>query len=297
MANYQEIFKTDKVWYRWHVSYNLHNHTEYSDGEHSVEELILEAKSKIITHLSISDHDNIMAYTHWNAVEIARENKIHLIPAVEATVWFENRDVWKPHILLYFREKLLENINFLEDFNDTIWKARWKEFLEKRIQKYNKIYGLDLKIYDFDDKLWKAWYYWLGSRHFREIFEEKYNFSRQEIKQMTSWSDKAYIPPATDYNIVKQLKEKYDLKAVLAHPICDFHTEEQIFQIKRLILDLIDDKFLDWLEIYHPEVLYRDYLKQFDVNLHTWGSDTHNKYWKELTLRNLYLTDIFNKNK
>ena len=68
MTHYREIFQTDKVWYRGDISYNLHNHTKYSDWEHSVEELIKSAKSKIITHLSITDHDNILAYTEWNAV-------------------------------------------------------------------------------------------------------------------------------------------------------------------------------------------------------------------------------------
>jgi hypothetical protein len=62
---------------------------------------------------------------------------------------------------------------------------------------------------------------------------------------MTSVKDKAYIPPVTDYKIVKELKEKYDLKAVLAHPICDFHTIEQVVEIKELILELINDNFLN----------------------------------------------------
>jgi predicted metal-dependent phosphoesterase TrpH len=293
---YQEIFKTDKVWYKGHISYNLHNHTEYSDWEHSVEELINEAKSKIITHLSITDHDNILAYTTWNALDIAKEKWIFLIPWVEATVGFD-KNVWKPHVLLYFREKLLENIKFLEDFDDTIWKARWKDFLQKRIDKYNNLYDLDLKISDFDQFLWKSWYNWLGSKHFREIFEKKYNYTSQQANNMTSWKDKAYIPPSTDYKIVKELKEKYDLKAVLAHPICDFHTLEQKIKIRELILELIDDKFLDWLEIYHPDVSKkdRDFLKTYNVKLHTAGSDTHYRYWRKLSLRNLYKTNIFNK--
>lgn len=298
MNNLKEIFQTDKVWNRGHISYNLHNHTEYSDWEHNVEELIKEAKSKIITHLSITDHDNILAYTDWNAIQIAKQNWIHLIPWVEATVGFEDRNVWKPHILLYFKEKLFENIEFLDDFNDIIWKARWKDFQLRRIEKLNKHPEINLSISDFDKFLWKASYNWISSRHFRDILKEKYNFSDKKIKEIT-WVDWGYyIPPLTDYKIVKEFKEKYDLKSVLAHPICDFHTQEQIIETKQLILDLIQDNFLDWLEIYHPEVEKdnRELLKKYNVDLHTWGSDTHYKHWKKLNLRNLYLTDIFNKN-
>lgn len=75
---------------------DLHTHTYHSDGTRSPREVVDVAKSKGITILSISDHDNLAAY--YEIKPHAEAGGVTLIPGVELSCAFEGVDV---HILAY----------------------------------------------------------------------------------------------------------------------------------------------------------------------------------------------------
>lgn len=62
---------------------NLHIHSCFSDGKNSPEELVEQAKSKGLKHISISDHNTLNAYLQTNI-----ENEDIIIPAIEFDCWF-----------------------------------------------------------------------------------------------------------------------------------------------------------------------------------------------------------------
>ena len=60
------------------IIYNLHNHTSCSDGELTVNELIVLNKKHGIKYLSITDHNTIKAYK-----QLREYSDITIIPGVE----------------------------------------------------------------------------------------------------------------------------------------------------------------------------------------------------------------------
>lgn len=89
---------------------DLHVHTNYSDGVHSVEEIFELAKKAGITTIAIADH-NWPHHIANNAV-IAEKFKINFIQGIEISALFENTTV---HILGYSKkfdlDKLCRGLN------------------------------------------------------------------------------------------------------------------------------------------------------------------------------------------
>lgn len=82
---------------------DLHTHTIYSDGDLTPDELIDLASSKNIKIMSITDHDNVLAYQH-----ITDKKGIKLIPGVELSAQV---DKGRMHILGYGIDTNNENLN------------------------------------------------------------------------------------------------------------------------------------------------------------------------------------------
>lgn len=76
---------------------DLHLHTTCSDGALSPYELIRKAHTKGLRAISITDHDTTAALP--DAVEIAREFDIDVIPGIEVSAFENGRDI---HVLGYF---------------------------------------------------------------------------------------------------------------------------------------------------------------------------------------------------
>lgn len=93
---------------------DLHTHTNRSDGMHSPEALVLLAKSKSLTALGITDHDEVGALER--ARRAGSEAGVQIIPGVELSTMCNGFDV---HILGYFIDdhsaRLLEALNHLKD--------------------------------------------------------------------------------------------------------------------------------------------------------------------------------------
>ena len=61
---------------------DLHIHSNYSDGKFSPKEIIDMAKQNNVKYISITDHDNVDAYTD-ELFDYANKNNVTLIPGVE----------------------------------------------------------------------------------------------------------------------------------------------------------------------------------------------------------------------
>ncbi len=114
---------------------DLHIHSNKScDGDFSPFQILRLAKEKGLRAISISDHDTLDAYPQ--ALKIALELKIELVPSVELTTLFENREF---HLLLPFVDWKSKKIKMLIR---EISKRRIEEAKE-RVKKLQEL-GFDI---------------------------------------------------------------------------------------------------------------------------------------------------------
>ena len=78
--------------------FDLHVHTNYSDGIYSVEEIIEKASSKKIGGIAITDHDTIDAIKYIANNSVDTKN-IFIVPGIELSVDVEGEEI---HILGYY---------------------------------------------------------------------------------------------------------------------------------------------------------------------------------------------------
>ncbi|MEK7726844.1 MAG: PHP domain-containing protein [candidate division KSB1 bacterium] len=92
---------------------DLHTHTNRSDGQHSPEELVLLAKSKNLSAIGITDHDEVGGLE--KAMRKGAEVGVEIIPGVELSAICGDFDV---HILGYFIDyhdaRLLDKLHHLK---------------------------------------------------------------------------------------------------------------------------------------------------------------------------------------
>lgn len=103
---------------------DLHVHSnQSSDGDFSPSHLIRLAKVNGIKALAISDHDTVAAFPQ--AIAIGKEEGIEVIPSMELTTLYDNREF---HLLLPFidwRRKIVK------DLTTQVAKRRYKEAKER----------------------------------------------------------------------------------------------------------------------------------------------------------------------
>ena len=78
--------------------FDLHVHTNYSDGIYSVEEIIEKASSKKIVGIAITDHDTIDAIKYIANNSVDTKN-IFIVPGIELSADVEGEEI---HILGYY---------------------------------------------------------------------------------------------------------------------------------------------------------------------------------------------------
>jgi predicted metal-dependent phosphoesterase TrpH len=103
---------------------DLHVHSnQSSDGDFSPHHLIRLAKDKGLKAIAISDHDTVAAFPQ--AIDIGRAQRIEVIPSMELTTLYDDREF---HLLLPFidwRKKIVK------DLTDQVAKRRFQEARER----------------------------------------------------------------------------------------------------------------------------------------------------------------------
>lgn len=122
-------------------SFDLHLHTNNSDGEFSVEELIKQVKDLGIEVFSITDHDSIESV---NEIKKCNISGLKYIKGVEISSILGNK--YKMHILGYDFDENNEYINQVVNY---VKNARIKRFYELA-DNLADVYGIKLKSEDLD---------------------------------------------------------------------------------------------------------------------------------------------------
>ena len=86
---------------------DLHIHTNCSDGDNSIYEVIDMAINNKLDMISITDHDTVMAYSD-EVFKYAYDRGIELVTGVEISVKYNNETI---HVLGYNIDVENENLN------------------------------------------------------------------------------------------------------------------------------------------------------------------------------------------
>ena len=244
---------------------DLHIHTRFSDGALTPEEVLLAAKKKGLSAISITDHDATGAYPL--VVEMGEKMGIEVIPGIELSCGVGKHDI---HILAYFID--CQNKKLL----DALEKMRAARYTraEKIVKNLNKL-GIDLQ---FDTVLRFAGRSSDGSSigrpHIAEaLLHEEFVYSYREAFERylgydcPAYEEKMQLSP---YDVFELIKGAGGV-SIMAHP--------GVTGVDYLIPELIEQG-LCGLEVYHADhsITQRKHYAAIckkDRLLFTGGSDFH----------------------
>lgn len=262
--------------------FDLHIHTNNSDGELSINELIEELKKYNIKYFSITDHDTIDSLYEIKNIDIG---DLKFIKGIEISSILDKR--YKMHILGY---NIDENNDEIIKITKTLKKARVDRFYELADRLYEK-FNILLKKEDLGEIIEKVNI--PGKPHLAKLMVENgYVKAVPEAFEKYLENIKTTISNRIDAKIVINAIKKAGGVAVWAHP----KKVEKEYNIDfEKILPRLLDIGLDGIEIYNSLHTLDDCNRYFKVakkfNLITsGGSDFHGKKTKP----NVKLGEVFN---
>ncbi len=239
---------------------DLHMHTNYSDGQHSPEELIIKVKEAGIDLISITDHDTIGGIAE--GIEIGKHYGIEVIPGLEISSDIKDREV---HILGYFFDP--NNIE-LEEYLKFFRIERIKR--ASRIAEKLNALGLNIKLEDIMDVAKNSA---VGRPHIAKAMVKKglvsnyfEAFSKYIGNNCPAFERKVHLSPRSAFKIINDAGGL----AFIAHP----------GNLPDAIMIELIDAGLDGIEVIHPSHLphqikhYRGIVNEYFL-LESGGSDFH----------------------
>jgi len=241
---------------------DLHIHTTYSDGYYSPQDILILAKNKKLSTISITDHDTIDVYLKDNIIEKAKELELEIIPGVEISTEHNDSEI---HILGYnfdiYNKKLNDVLNFI--ITERVNRV-------KRIIKKLNSNGIDITFEELE-KLHKSTTY--GRPHVADMMIRK-GYIKNIYEAFTyhigincyAYEKKIHISPKIAIDIIHEAGGI----AIMAHPN---KTNEEI-------LNYLINSGIDGFEIIHPSHTnsIKNNLKKlvdYYFLLETGGSDFH----------------------
>lgn len=260
---------------------DLHMHSIYSDGDLSPEELVNAAISLDIGAISITDHDNVLAYEFAQAqadlrAKEAGKDIIAIIPGVEINTLWNNNEI---HVLGYYMNVTTKSFQNLIAYQQ---HARIEQTI-KIIENLNKKENIKIKFEDVDSLITKGGS--IGRPHIAKAIANV-GGSKSVIDSYVKYinnESQVYVPRKTvsPHEAVETIYEAGGIP-VLAHP-CDTEVIEEL--VKELI-----NVGLRGLEVYHRKhspamVEYYSCMSETYGLIVTGGSDFHGqKNNKQLSL-------------
>ncbi|CAN5353285.1 PHP domain-containing protein [soil metagenome] len=240
---------------------DLHIHTNASDGAFEPGVILQKAIDKGLRTIAITDHDSIKGYK--KARELNSENKIELLPGVEMSVRWKDKEV---HLLGYCFDPDDENLNLL-----LLQQSRARRRRMSKIVEHLKMQGIDI---DLDEVKAEAGFSNIGRPHAASVLISKgvvASFGEAFIRYLSSEKLQGI---ETEYcTLVEGIKviKKAGGIVSLAHPGPLYSAAE--------IGELMESGF-DGIECIHPSHPYpvqKNYTKLAEKNnyLITGGSDYH----------------------
>lgn len=240
---------------------DLHIHTNASDGECTPSEILEKAIEKGLDTISITDHDTIKGYK--KARDLTLSNKIELLPGVEMSVQWENKEV---HLLSYCFDPDDENVNIL-----LLQQSRARRRRMAKIVDHLQKQGIDI---DLDEVKAEAGFSNIGRPHAASVLMNKGVVSSANEAFIRYLSSEKLEDINTDYCTLSEavdVMKKAGGVLSLAHPGPLYSSDE----IERII-----DLGVDGLECIHPSHPYpvqKNYTKLAEKRnlVITGGSDYH----------------------
>lgn len=239
-------------------------HTNNSDGELSVKELMNLCKNRKLKYISITDHDTTKGIKE--ELIIGKELNIKIIPGIEISTKFEN--IGSVHILGYFP---FEEIEEIEKYFKNIQNERYdrcKKIILKLKENgilidYNRVLEISGKASPGRPHIAKA------------LIENGYVKEFKEAFDKYLGEDRLNVPLEKPLNSVEMIEyiHKHKGISVLAHPWCYKNSKE-------LIKILVEYKYfiyrnnLDGIECYGSSRDYYPIAEQYNL-LKFVGSDYH----------------------
>jgi predicted metal-dependent phosphoesterase TrpH len=269
---------------------DLHNHTTYSDGELSPDELVGLARELGLAALAVTDHDTIEALPE--ALEAAAREGIDLICGVEATLRFvEPGFRGSLHLLLYFPEELLLREDFRAATAGVLALGRGQALNRARLESLNRHFGPGgpepmLPRPLTEDDLSRHGHH-ISRRHFALALKEL-GFDRDQVTHLIGNDSPAYIPSGMPLSALAGYLQRWPVLRVLAHPAAgsfpgDSHYKEVLppYETVEALLPRFLELGLDGLEVSYPghtpewEERMRQEVQRLGLPLATGGSDCH----------------------
>ncbi len=240
---------------------DLHIHTKCSDGRLQPEQAVEVAHKRKLAALSITDHDTFDGY--FKAIDKAKELGIELIPGVEITSSFNNKEA---HILAYYFDV---NTEYFSDF-----------LKSQRIARRNRIKGIINTLnekgveLDYEDVRAEANGANIGRPHVAKVLIGKgyaRNHNDAFIRYLSTERLGEIENSYPDYKEVIEIVRNIGGATILAHPAKHYSAIE---------IDEFIDAGIDGLECIHPSHnfdLQKKYTKIVEDHslLLTGGSDYH----------------------
>lgn len=245
------------------IKADLHTHTNYSDGVHSPEELILKVKEAGIKYLAITDHDNVDVIEE--ASELGKKYDIDIIPGCEISSEHNGKET---HILAYFIDyKNQELLDYLLNFR----KERMKR-AEKIVQRLNEL-NIPVKLSEVLKHVKGSAS--IGRPHIAiALVEGGYVDNYYEVFNRYIGDDKpAYVkkPNISSKDAIKLINRCGGL-SFIAHPGKNLRDSNTLFELI--------EHGVDGIEVIHPShteydiEYFRDIASQYFL-LESGGSDYH----------------------
>lgn len=243
--------------------FDLHTHTNKSDGTHSPEEQVRMAKQIGLAGIAITDHDTIAGWDE--AIRVGDELGIMVIRGVEISTAWEQQDI---HVLGYFFHSPTADFRKRLEELRTV-RTRRNEQMIKRLQHL----GIEITMEEVHARK-KDDAGNVGRPHIAEVMMEKGIVSSltEAFDKYLGRGAKAYVQVEriTPHEAVKMIKDAGGI-AVLAHP--------GLYRMDYIIDELVDHG-LDGIEVFHAdhtkedEEKYEKIAQKYQL-LITGGSDYH----------------------
>ena len=193
------------------IKADLHLHTHASDGKLTPKELVLEAKSKGLNIISITDHDTVAGIDE----AILQGNKLGLsvVPGIELSTTYNGESI---HVLGYFKDDSYKNKHFKEILKDmTDYRMLRGKIIVENLKKHFDI-NLDY------NKILKSAKGVVARPHIaKAIVESGYDYGWEYIfKNIIGEGSPAYVPKK---NLLMEdgisFLKSVNALAIIAHPI------------------------------------------------------------------------------